>query len=82
MALPDKFEIHEWEIMRRFADSRAEPARTELLDAIHGTGAFRLFRRSTERLGLREAWFTYRDDVLKEIAREWLRENGIEFVER
>ncbi len=81
LPLPDKFDLHEWDIMRRFASAQEEPARTELLDAIHGAGAFRMFRRTTDRLGLRDAWFSYRDETIKEFARDWLQENGIAFVE-
>jgi len=79
--LPGKFDIHEWTIMRRFSDAQEEPARSELLEAIHGSGAFRLFRRTTERLGLRDAWFRFRDEALKKFAREWLETRGIEFTE-
>src|SRR5438552_1033887 len=49
-ALPSKFEIHEWAIMERFARSQANAVRCdELLDAIHGAGAFRTFRSAIRR---------------------------------
>ena len=79
--LPSKFDVHEWEIMRRFSSSRGEPDRSELLDALRGSGAFRLFRRTIDDLDLREAWFEYRSEALKRIATEWLKENHIEFAE-
>jgi hypothetical protein len=79
--LPSKFDVHEWDIMRRFSGEQEEPARSELLEAIHGSGAFRLFRRTTERLGLREGWFRFRDEALEAIAREWLQANDIEITE-
>jgi len=82
LRLPDKFDFHEWEVMRRFATSVEDlEASTELLNAIHGTGAFRMFREATARLGLREAWFAHRDQALRELAREWLEENGIAYTE-
>ena len=82
LALPDKFEIHEWDLMRQFAGSVEDAdARTELLEAIHGDGAFRLFKMTIARFGLREGWFEYRDEALREIAREWLEANEIEYVE-
>jgi hypothetical protein len=44
VALPSKFDIHEWEIMRNFCLSVEDPETSEdLLDAIHGSGAFRRF---------------------------------------
>jgi len=82
LRLPDKFDFHEWEVMRRFATSVEDlEASTELLNAIHGTGAFRMFRETTVRFGLREAWFAHRDQALRELAREWLEENGIAYTE-
>jgi len=82
IALPGKFEIHEWDLMRRFSLSVEDPDEsTELFNAIHGTGAFRLFRMTTDRLGLRDRWFEYRAEALREIARDWLETNGIEYAE-
>jgi len=82
LALPGKFEIHEWDLMRRFARSVEDPDQSaELLGAIHGAGAFRLFRMTTDRLGLRDRWFQYRAEALREMAREWLEASGIEYVE-
>lgn len=80
LPLPDRFEIHEWEIMRRFAEARSpEEHREGLLDAIHGSGAFRSFRRELERLGLREAWYEYRHAELERIAKDWLESHGLEW---
>ena len=79
--LPDRFDVHEWEIMRQFSLSRPDDEREALLDAIHGSGAFRMFRATTERLGVRDAWYSWRDDALRRIAIDWLEEHGIEFQE-
>ena len=82
LALPDKFDFHEWDVMKRFAASVEDPDESiALLEAIHGTGAFRMFRETTTRLGLRERWFGYRDQALREMAKEWLEEHGIEYTE-
>ncbi|MDP2856810.1 MAG: UPF0158 family protein, partial [Bacillota bacterium] len=82
LALPDKFDFHEWDVKKPFATSVENPDEsTELLEASHGTGAFRMFRETTTRLGLRERWFEYRDQALREMAREWLEEHGIEYTE-
>ena len=47
--------------------------RKELRDAIHGSGAFRMFRNAIRRLGLEEAWYQFRNSVFEEIAHDWLK---------
>jgi hypothetical protein len=82
LVLPGKFEIHEWDLMRRFSQSVEDPDESaELLEAIRGKGAFRLFRVTTERLGLRARWFEYRDSAVREMARAWLEGHGIAYIE-
>ena len=73
LRLPDRFEVHEWVIMERFSQAqRDESVRQDMLDAIHGPGAFRNFRGAIRRLALDEAWNRFRDGALEQIAREWL----------
>ena len=80
LQLPDQFEIDEWSIMERFARSRQNPEiAEELLDAIHGAGAFRLFRNTIDRLGIEKDWYRFRDESLKSIARDWLAGHGIPY---
>ena len=79
-ALPTKFDIHEWEIMRKFADSVDDDRlASRLQHAIHGKGAFRMFRSAVEDAGLREEWFQFKHQALREIAREALDELGIPY---
>jgi len=79
--LPTKFDIHEWSIMERFARSLDNKDDSDhLLDAIHGRGAFRMFKSIIARMGLREAWFKFRYDALAEIAIEFLEEHGIPYT--
>ena len=77
LKLPDRYQIHEWSIMDRFCRTQDSEARDELLDAIHGRGAFRAFRAAVERLGLRGSWFAYRRHALEEIASAWLEEHDL-----
>jgi hypothetical protein len=80
LVLPDRFEVHEWSIMERFSRTvESKHDHEELVDAIHGTGAFRLFHRTIERLGLRDGWFKFRDCEYERIAREWLESQGLEY---
>jgi len=76
--LPTKFDVHEWAIMRDFADS-IEPARIreDLQFAIHGAGAFRHFKRTLERHHIEPAWHRFRNEALRAIAIEWCEENDI-----
>jgi hypothetical protein len=59
--LPTKFDVHEWAIMQDFSHSvESDRVREDLLNAIHGTGAFRHFKDAfggtrSSRLGLNSA---------------------------
>jgi len=79
IALPDRFEIDEYRIMERFASGVVGGARSILLEAIRGSGAFRYFRRTIHELGLVQEWYSYRDGAYKQIAEDWCRENGIAY---
>jgi hypothetical protein len=80
IALPTKFDVHEWAIMEEFSWSvPSDSVRDELLDAIHGTGAFRHFKSAIRRHELESAWYSFRDEALQEIARDWCDENGIAY---
>jgi hypothetical protein len=80
VALPNKFEIHEWAIMEQFSSGQASDARREeLLDAIHGRGAFRSFRSAIRRLGIEDDWFRFRQLAFEEIAKDWLRAHDVSF---
>jgi hypothetical protein len=64
--------------MERFAQAVASPTESEeLLDALHGRGAFRRFKDAVQRLGLTEEWYRYREAALEEIALAFLEANGI-----
>jgi len=78
--LPSQFDVHEWEIMKRFCDTiEDETLREELLNAIHGSGAFRMFKDVLYRHGIEENWFSFKEEAFKEIAIQWCEENEIEY---
>lgn len=80
VALPDKFDIHEWEIMRRFAETVDDKDLAERLQrAIHGKGAFRMFRATLEDAGRRDEWYDFRREALKTVAREALEHLGVPY---
>ena len=80
LALPGKFEIHEWSIMERFTSIVEDPFLRDTLDvAIHGSGAFSRFKRVLDEFGIRDLWHTFRGTAFEEIAVAWLEENDIPF---
>jgi hypothetical protein len=80
LPLPDRAHIDEWRMMQDFADEQENcHCRAELTDAVHGSGAFRLFRRAIAQLGMEEPWRRYRDKAMERVAREWLEENRLKY---
>jgi hypothetical protein len=80
LQLPDRFDIHEWSIVDRFARAQGSGRiRQELLDAIHGAGAFRMFRSTIRRLGIERSWFRFREEALAEIACHWLEDHNLPY---
>jgi hypothetical protein len=78
--LPSQFEIHEWSIMERFAQSQPdEEDREELLYALHGRGAFRHFKGALNRRRLWDDRNQFRNAALEDIAIEFLESNGIPY---
>jgi hypothetical protein len=78
--LPTQFDVHEYSIMEEFCRSVENPnLRVELLNAISGRGAFRSFKDTIHRRGIQDAWYAFRDEALRNIAREWCEEEGILF---
>jgi hypothetical protein len=55
--------------------------REELLDAIHGVGAFRAFKSTIRRHHIEQAWFAFRTQGLRQIALDWCEEHDIAWVE-
>ncbi|HME32537.1 MAG TPA: UPF0158 family protein [Terriglobales bacterium] len=80
LALPDRVHIDEWRMMQDFADEQEDcRCRAALSDAVHGSGAFRLFRRTIDRLGIGDQWRRYRDKAMERVARDWLEENKLKY---
>jgi hypothetical protein len=76
--LPTNREVNDWRIMREFSESiESNRTRVELLKAINGPGAFRMFRASVKRLGIEKAWHEFRDQALRQIAIDWCEENQV-----
>ena len=79
LSLPTKFDVHEWAIMEEFShEQENERVRGALLDAIHGSGAFRMFKSTIRRLGVEKDWYKFRNEAIKQIAVEWLEEHHLQ----
>jgi len=82
LPLPDKYDIHEWNIMREFADSFPnERIAGKLQEAIHGKGAFRMFKSVVAQHKLWDAWNKFYLKALVEIAKEWCMAKKVEYRE-
>lgn len=79
VALPNRFDIHEYRIIEKFCLSRSdEPLSQALQRLIKGSGAFRRFKNAIYRYDIAEDWHAYRIEAFKKIAREWCEVNGIQ----
>ena len=78
--LPAKYDIDEYSIMENFCMSLDKQEIGDILyDLISGSGAFRRFKDAIYKYDIKDEWYAYRDNAMKEIAIEWCRENNIEF---
>jgi len=76
-ALPSKYDIHEYNIMRNFAYAQKGRLRDDLLRALSGRGAFRYFKDTIHRYGVADRWYAFKEEVLKEMARKWCEKEGL-----
>jgi hypothetical protein len=81
LALPNKFDIHEYSIMEDFCFSVADDKiRGSLLDKIRGSGAFRRFKDAIQMNGIEEDWYSFRQEAFEKIAIDWLEDNKIPYT--
>ena len=79
--IPDKYEIDEEGMMKRFAHRINDVADSrEVMDALKGREAYRLFRKAITDLGLTDQWHWYRNQCYREIAIEWCQQHGLDYV--
>jgi hypothetical protein len=80
MALPDKFDVHEWAMMDRFSMTlRDAQMRNDFHGGIRGAGAFRLFKHLLTEYDLWDAWNRFKQVELRQMAIEWCKENGVTY---
>ena len=78
IALPDKFEFHEYRYMERFIGTIEDATSADQLwRAIKGKGAFRYLKDTAERLGVIDQWYRYRDDAMNQFMLDWAEANNV-----
>ena len=78
--LPSHYEINEYQMMLNFILTLPEgEMKVQFYDAINGRGAFRNFKKSTLRFSIEREWYVYKRLELTEIAKDWCKDNGLEF---
>jgi hypothetical protein len=81
LPLPNKFDIHEYNIMEEFCCSIVDDEiREGLLGKIRGQGAFRRFKDTIHMNGMEEEWYLFRQKELEQIAIDWLEANQIPYA--
>ncbi len=81
LALPSKFEIHEYHIMEEFCYTvEDDNIRENLSDKIRGRGAFSRFKNAIRMNGIEEEWYRFRQEKLEKIAIDWLEANQISYT--
>lgn len=78
LALPDKFDFHEYRHMERFIGTVTDAdSANQLWRAIKGKGAFRYFKDTAHRLGVIEDWYRYRDETMNRFMLDWAEANQV-----
>jgi hypothetical protein len=81
LALPSQYDIHEYEIMKRFCYTvEDDELRDRLLYRISGRGAFRIFKDTIYEHEITDDWYEYRYQAFKEIAKNWLESHNIAYT--
>lgn len=82
IVLPNQYEFGEYDVMDDFICSLPNTEHQNTLqEAIAGKGAFRRFKDQIAELGIAEQWYKYKDAALMEFAKEWAKENNVQFSE-
>jgi hypothetical protein len=83
LALPDRFDVNEWNIMNEFShEVKRENIRTALLRAVQGNHPFRRFKDQIADHNLWDDWNRFRSHAYGEIIRDWSEENGVVLTRR
>jgi len=78
IAIPSRWDLNKYQIMVDFIYSLKEtPMKDVLARAIQGTGAFGRFKTAIEAYGIQNQWYSFLQELLKQMAIEWCDCNGL-----
>jgi hypothetical protein len=80
--MPDSFEIHDYQILREFAETFPHGSVGRALSrTLRGSGAFRRFKSEIRAHGVEQQWYDFKSNAIRKIAVKFLEESGIPFIE-
>ena len=81
--LPNKFEIDEKDMMRRFAHRISNVATSrDVMQSIKGRDGYRKFRKVITDHDLLDQWYGFRKQCFKEMAISWCQRHGLDYSDR
>lgn len=80
ISLPNKFEIDEYAMMEDFIETIDNPKiANKLWMAISGKRAFRRFKDACIYYRIEDDWYSFRDEMYKDIAIKWCKKNNVRY---
>ena len=82
IALLDKYELREKDVMYRFADHVGGNKGDQLFRALRGRHPYRYFKETADYLGLIQEYYAFRYDAYCRFAEKWCEDNGLKYHHR
>ncbi|GEN49101.1 hypothetical protein [Ligilactobacillus pobuzihii] len=76
--VPGRYDIDPWDNMQQFALYKDS---TDLNEATHGKGAFRLFRLMIAQKGWEDEWYEFEERLYGKEVIHWAKEHQIDYVD-
>ena len=81
LEIPPRSRSREYHWMERFCVEMCdEDVQSEILELLHGKGAFGRFRAEIEHRGLQTVWQQFRRVLILEEAEGWLQDQAIDYI--
>ena len=80
--LPSSYIFHDSELIEDYiAGIKNENIQEELEEAFYGKGKFRRFKDILNKYKIENDYYTFREEYLRNMAKEWCKKNAIEYNE-